>query len=87
MTGKFFDFHPNQIEMGRRDIENVIKAQLKKLSVKGIDNILNENSPDRHYAYSDIIKNIKGRAKSEGLMLLILEVTAAYDGPLVEVES
>ncbi|WP_446924780.1 hypothetical protein [Klebsiella pneumoniae] len=84
IDGEVFDFHHDEIEMERKDIEAIIREDLKTASAKGIDNILNDNTPARHYVYSTIMKNIKGRAKPGELMQLILEVTAAYDGPLVE---
>ncbi|HHX4019047.1 MULTISPECIES: hypothetical protein [Klebsiella] len=84
IDGKVFDFHPDEIEMARKDIEAVIREHLKTANAKGIENILNENTPSRHYVHSQIMKDIKGRAKPGELMQLILDVTAAYDGPLVE---
>ncbi|WP_421148536.1 hypothetical protein [Aeromonas dhakensis] len=87
IDGKVFDFLPFEIEINEQHIENSIKNYLRKLNSKGLENVLNPESPARHYTHRAVQNDIKGRANPDKLMKLILEVSSVYNGPLVEDEK
>ncbi|MFJ5338830.1 hypothetical protein ACIPSD_06905 [Pectobacterium sp. CHL-2024] len=86
IDGKVFDLLQFEIEMDEKNIETSIKDYLKRLSEKGLENLLNPDSTARYYTHSAVLKDIKGRYNPDKLMQLILKVASVYDGPLVDSE-
>lgn len=87
IDGKNFDFLSYDIEVKDQVIEEAIRNKLKTLSAEGLSNVLNEETPARHYLHREVLNEIKGRAKPEKLFELIVVVASTYDGPLVESEE
>lgn len=83
IDGAIYDFLSHEIIMSDHELEKEISDSLSMLSLTGIENILNEKTPSRHYLLQDILKKIKGRASPSELMSLILSVAKNYSGPYV----